>query len=300
MKKIILTLILAASSAMATAKQVVPVIWPFSASSSSSLMIHTVLDTANAQQSKYRFVFVNRPGAGGSIAANAVANAQELTVLIHTPSFYIRPFLFNESHRVDQFSLINDFCINQPIAVYSTKVKKITERAEQGLTIGINPGGITNLVSRAIAENNPQLKIVEVPYKGTPEATTDMLGGHIDSSVDFTGPIVTQRFTGNVSVLGITGVKSRKDMPTFQSQGIKGLDQLTSSHHVFVRNDVADSIKQELFTIFSSAINNNAKLTEVCSQESGEIVPVPANRLEQINQDNIRKWSIITRNFVKQ
>jgi len=281
------------------AQQTVQVVWPFSPSSSNAAMIHNLIESANSQQSKYQFVFVNKPGAGGSIAANTVSESKNLTVLISTTSFYVRPTLFQEAHNFEQFSLINEFCTNQPLGVFSTKIKKISSESVQP-TIGIIPGSITNLVSKAIMDNNPHLKLIEVGYKGTPEATTDMLGGHVDASVDFTGPSVTQRFTGSVNVLGITGTKDRKGMKTFQSQGIKGLDQLTHGHYVFVRSDVRTATKLELSSIINSAYSNHAKITEICEQDGGTLNAVPFNKLEQLNQDNIRSWTIFTKGIAKQ
>jgi tripartite-type tricarboxylate transporter receptor subunit TctC len=68
------------------------------------------------------------------------------------------------------------------------------------------------------------IDMLQVPYKGTPAAMTDLLGGHID--VFFIGtqialPLVQD---GKIRALAVTGSKRWKgmpDVPTMQEQGFK-------------------------------------------------------------------------------
>lgn len=301
MKKFLSVVLLWLTTSMVQAQQTVQVVWPFSIASSHAGLVRALIDSANAQQSEYQFIFVNKPGAGGSVAANAVQNSKELSVLTATSSFYIRPMLYKNSHSYDGFSLINEICSDQPLALFSKKIKKISDvPADKTLTVGIIQGSITNLVAQAIVENNRSVKMVEVNYKGSPEATTDMLAGHIDASVDFIGPTATERFTGTVYTLGITGVSDRLGMKTFQSQGIKGLDHVTHSMYIFVRNDVPANLKQRLAEIFNKAGMNNSQARRLCEQEGGFIPTISYDKMEQIHNTNINRWIALTKNIPKQ
>ena len=301
MKSFLSAVVLWIAASAAYAQQTVQVVWPFSVSSSHIQMVRGLVDTANSQQSEYQFVVVNKPGAGGSIAAQSVATSKDLQILIGTSSFYIRPLLYKDSHSYDSFSLIHELCSDQPLAIFSKKFKRISDiPTDKSITVGMIPGSITNLVSHAILENNRSVRLVEVHYKGTFEATTDMLAGHLESSVDFIGPNATERFTNqNVNTLGITGVHDRFGMKTFQSQGIKGLEHVTHSVYALVRKDVPENVKQRLAEIFIRAIQNNqSKL--FCEQEGGFIPSVSYGRMAQTHATNISRWSALTKNLPKQ
>lgn len=299
-KRILFSLLALLCLPVMSQQTTVQLVWPFSMASSAAPMIRGLIDAANSQQSEYNFVLVNRPGAGGAIAAQTVINSKELTVLVTSSSYYIRPLLFKDSYSYDQMSLLNEFCSNQPLGVFSTKIKHITELTKsKNLTVGINPGSITNLVSRAIVDNNSSINLVEVGYKGTPEATTDMLGGHLDMSVDFIGPATTQRFTGNVHTLGITGTRNQFGMKTFHSQGINGLEHVTVNYLILVRSDLPADLKLKLSNIFSKAgTNNQTKL--LCEQEGGHVNIQPYSSMDQVNATSIARWTALTKNIPKQ
>jgi len=68
------------------------------------------------------------------------------------------------------------------------------------------------------------IEMLEIPYKGTPAAMTDLLGGHIDMffiGTQIALPLVQE---GKLRVLAVTGKERWKGMPnvpTMQEQGFK-------------------------------------------------------------------------------
>ena len=69
------------------------------------------------------------------------------------------------------------------------------------------------------------IKLVHVPYKGSSQAFTDLLGGQVDmmlTSATFSGPHIKG---GKVRGLGIAGTQrmpTLSDIPTFEEQGFRG------------------------------------------------------------------------------
>ena len=294
----LLALVLGVVATFVNAQTIVPVYWPFSAASQSAAMVRNLVDSANGQQNKYQFVFTHKPGAGGTIAAQSVLAEKNLAVLVSSSSFYVRPLLFNESHEVDQFNMTNTLCMNQPLAIFSKTISSITDARGRQITSGINPGSITQLVNEAIRANNKDIRIIDVPYKGTPEATSDMLGGHIDGSVDYTGKSTFARFPAEVKVVGITGTKDYPRMPTFKSQKIKGLDNVVASFYIFVPANVSKSQQEELSQIFYTAYNDGVK--DKCEEDYGVIQKTPFTQLEKLNQNTQQFWQLTTKNLTKQ
>lgn len=271
--------------------------WPFSNVSDQGLMIRKLIDQANEVQSKYKFVFNHKPGAGGSLAVNLMSNDKELSVLLHTSSFYIRQNLYEENYNPSNFSLINNVCSNQPLGIFSKKIKSVQQLKEQRSKIGVIPGSITSLVTKNVVANNTGFNIVEVPYKSTPEATTDMLGGFIDGSVDFVGAGTLARLPKNTFIIGITGKTSHKGIPTFKDQGINGLDDITNSYYVFVKNTVSADLQKEISDIFYSAINSEVQA--LCSTSNGSIDKPHFSSLKDLHKNNQYLWKSATNNLPK-
>ena len=292
MKKLLTILLLLIASKAFTEPVSVNIHCPFAVGSPQAMMVRGLIETANTQQTKYNFVFSHKPGAGGSIAALSVTHNQ-LSVLASTSSFYIRPLLYKDSHNIIDYSMVAEMCTAQPLAIFSKKYKSVSE-FPKSVTVGIISGSITTLLTRSLSKSNPHLSIVEVPYKGTPEATTDMLGGHIDGSVDFIGKSTLARFDGTVNIVGITGTKNIGSYATFESMGVKGLTDVTNDYFLFVHQSVDEAIKKELNTIFRQAINKSAKVKEYCTEDFGTVSNTPYEKLTSINTENATKWSKLT------
>lgn len=299
MIKILLALIMAMSLlTTAHAQKTVPVVWGFSAASGQANMVRSIIDSANAQQNKYQFVFTHKPGAGGSLAARTVLESNDLVVLASSSSFYIRPLLYKDSHNVDDFNLVTLYCVGQPLSIFSKKIDRLSVVKNKEISIGILPGSITTLVTSAIKRENPDIKILEVPYKGTPEATSDMLGGHIDGSVDFIGTSVFARFGNDIKVLGITGTRSINGHPTFQSLGVKGLENVTADWTISVNKSVDLVTRQELNRIFNNAVNDRTK--HFCEDDFGQISKPAFNQIDSINQANKQRWEKLTAGLARE
>lgn len=286
-------MILFATTIAAQAKDI-EVLWPFSASSEQSNMVRVLIQNANKNQSKYNFIFVSKPGAGGSIGARA-ALSNTVSILATSSSFYIRPLLYKESHDITKYSLTNVVCIEQPLVIYS-KHQNISLTMKREFSLGVNPGSITTLVSRAISENNKHISIVEIPYKGTSAATVDMLGGHIDGSVDFLSTSI-EKFSGQISAVGITGKKNVGNIQTFNNQGIFGVEDITNSYYLFVNSEYDEKFKTEISEIFYNAIDS--QFISVCEKDHGTILRAPYTDLKTINSETNAFWTGATRNVPK-
>ena len=270
--------------------QTVSVVWPFSLAGAQPNMVRQILDNANRQQNKYQFVFNNVPGAGGSVAANAVNSTNELKVLITSTSFYIRPAMYQVSHNPKDFDLLGTVCSKQPFAVFSKKHRRVSDLRGNNASIGIINGTISQLVSTSLQYNNG-IVLNDIGYKGTPEAMTDMLAGHLDASVDFFGPMTLSRFTeqDQVHVLGITGERSIPGFATFKSQNIKGLESIVFSMYVLVKHTTDKTTKQELSAIFANNIDESVQ--KMCMDEYGIIERAAYNSLAGTHQSLIDHWA---------
>jgi tripartite-type tricarboxylate transporter receptor subunit TctC len=302
MKKIISIIVIAltcfSATATPTTPQTVQMVWPFAVGGLGT-MIRSLIDIANQQQNTYQFVFTHKPGAGSTIAANYVLSSNSLVILANSDGMYTRPLMYHDSHNPKKFQLISAVCVNIPMAIYSRKYKSVDNLKNKEVSVGIIPGTVTQLFTRLLSINNPDLKFTEVPYKGVPESTTDMLGGHLDSNVAFISNGNSALQMSNVSVLGISGTRSFPGLPTFASLNVKGAEQLTNSYYIFIDRNADIKLAQDFNKIFNNAVNSNA-FKEVCTNERGAVESVMFNQTEKMHQSNMQIWKQLTKGILKQ
>ena len=286
MKKIIFLFSLLISS-VATGQTTVPVVWGFALASSQGVMVREIIIEANNIQKKYVFVFDHKPGSGGSVAVQYAQSLSQPSVLAHTASYFIRPHINSTgAYDVDQFAMINAYCVNQPLVLLSRNIKSLKELDNRrDITAGVLPGSITNLVVTQLQHLKPNLNFIEVGFKGTPEITTSVLGGHVDLSVDFLSSVNND----TLSVLGVTGVRSFDHNKTFKSLGLEGFDNIVNSYYLLVNRNLDSAVRDELNQIMKQAVHGT-RVQELCRKEYGQTANVNWPETNKIYNEKKTYW----------
>ena len=245
------------------AQQSVPIVWPFAAGSNQANYTRAIVEEANKQQNKYVFHFENKPGAGGSIAANYVANYNGLALLSSSSSFFVRPVYYpNESHKVSDFTPVIVQCTGQPFVVVSAKYKNIAElRTQPKLTIGATIGSLTEALGRELKNNLPaSADMVFVGYNNTLQPTQEMIGGILDLNVDTPASTIQWIETGKINVIGASGTRDYPNYKTFHSQGVRGFEDLVSNYQIVASTKTDPAVVQELHSILRKAARESERL----------------------------------------
>jgi tripartite-type tricarboxylate transporter receptor subunit TctC len=219
------------------------VIIPFSAGSGTDTAARPVL----AEMSRLlgqSIVVENRPGAGGTIGMQAVAQAEPdgYTLLVHSNSFTVVPSTYTKL----QFDPVKDFVGVMPIASlpmalvtspdkgYRTLKDLLTAARDKPGSItyaSAGAGGATHLGAerfRAAAG----FEGVHVPYKGSAEALTDVMAGRIDYYFSPVGLALQQIKTGRLAALAVVSSKRSEALPDTPTTLEAGLPD--SSYDVWV------------------------------------------------------------------
>ena len=179
------------------------------------------------------FIVENMPGATGAIAARTIARAAPdgYTLMISTISTHSANYYLYNSLGYDP---ITDFT---PIALIAGAPSAMVVRAETPFRTlkdfvtfaKANPdklnfayGNVGSLAGGAMLNAAAGIKTAAVSYRGTPQATTDLLGGQIDFVVMDMSPTQEHIKAGKLRALATTGSKRTEafpDVPTMVESG---------------------------------------------------------------------------------
>jgi tripartite-type tricarboxylate transporter receptor subunit TctC len=254
MKKLF-TILLVLLNTHAFAAQNVGIVWPFNLGGAQATYSRLLIEAANKDQKDYVFILENKPGAGGTISVNHVINAPTTTLVSHSSSFFLRPIFYpNESYKIDNVRPVLAQAVNQPLAVISTRYSTLAELKQQkSLTIGIQNGGITEVVARTLKRELIGVELIFVPYNGTFDATHDLLADQIDLSVDMLRDIKQWIDLNKIQVIGLTGPRNIGNLKSFKSQGISSFDKIAQNWFIYTSAKTSDAEVQHLHNILSRA-----------------------------------------------
>lgn len=288
-KKVIITATLLASTSWATEN--VAIVWPFNIGSAQANYARLMIESANSKQHDYVFYLDSKPGASGAIAVNHVINSNSLTLVSHSSSFFLRPNFFpKESYDIDNLKPVLVQAVNQPLAIISSKYSNLEELKKQTrLTIGMQNGGITQLVSEQLAKLLPNTELVLVPFNGSIDATQSMLSGNTDLSVDMLRDIRQWIDMDKVKVIGLTGTRNIGNLKSFKSQGLQGFDRIVQNYIIYANVKVSDDEVKRLHDILNEA-NKNTDLLKFYQEDFAEPVDLDIYKTKQFFQSLRKFW----------
>ena len=214
----------------------VRLIVPFPAGGAVDVLARTVFDKVAAQLGQ-AFVIENRLGAGGTIGSAAVAKADPdgYTILVNSSSHTVAPALFGNL----SYDAVGDFHGVIPLAslptvlfVSASKGYKdigafVAAAKAKSLTYG--SGGVGN-ATHLNAERfmlSAGFQAVHVPFKGSPEALSEVLAGRIDFSFSALLPAMALLEDGRLKALAVSSMAratALPDVPTTTEAGYPNSD----------------------------------------------------------------------------
>jgi tripartite-type tricarboxylate transporter receptor subunit TctC len=180
-----------------------------------------------------------RTGAGSSLAAEFVARspADGYTLFIGTSSNVTNAVVSSEL----RFDFVKDFApivpltglplilaVHPSLGVSSFQELMALARSKPGeLTYAsVGPGTVPHLACELIAVR-AKVKLVHVPYKGSPPAVNDLLGGRVSFMLGVASTIMPHVQAGRLKALASATAKRPQiapDVPTIAEAGLPGFE----------------------------------------------------------------------------
>ena len=181
----------------------------------------------------------NRTGAGGSIGAAVVAKAAPdgYTLLIDSNAHVVTPAIYAKLPYDTQKDFVDIAPLaggpNVLVAGSGSSVKSLAEliaeaKAKPGqinfASAGIGSGTHLNLEKFKLATG---IDVVHIPYKGTPEVVSDLLGGRVSYYFAPISPAIPLIRDGRLRALAVSSAKRSDqlpDVPTVAEAGVPGFE----------------------------------------------------------------------------
>lgn len=189
---------------------------------------------------KQPVVIENRVGAAGVIGTDSVAKAPAdgYTLLVtYEGSQAINPSLYESLpfDSIKDFAPIGTIATTPFLLIVGPKVEAKTfqeflalARANPGrLNYGSAGNGSVNHLLGEMLQVEADIRITHVPYKGAPQAISDVIGGHIDSAFASAPSVIASVQQGLVRALAVSSGKRAAispDTPTIAEGGVRDFD----------------------------------------------------------------------------
>ena len=212
------------------------IVVPFAAGGVGDLTARAVA-TGLAERLGQPVVIDNRPGAGGVVAADAVARAEPdgHTLFLMSNGTAVSASLF----RSLPYDTLADFAPVSTLGFFDIAVLVPADsphatlaqllahaRARPGqLNIGSINVGSTQHLAAELFKSSAAIDAQVVPFNGTPALITALRGRRVDVGVEILGPTLPQVRAGALRVLAVTGEQRSAvlpDVPTAVELGVQG------------------------------------------------------------------------------
>lgn len=275
----------------------------------SSDAIIRILSTRLNDKLGQPLVIDNRPGAGGNIGLSVVAKAAPdgyvLGVgaaggLTANSSLYPQmPFdVAKDFQPITMLAAIPFVLVGHPSVPADNMQQLIAYAKSQPgkVSIGHGGNGTAMHLSTALFTQMTDLKMIEVPYRGSGPAAMDTLSGQIQLSVTDLAAALPHIKAGKLKAFAVTSPKrlsNLPEVPTLSESGLTGYDS-TGWFGLVAPAGTPAAIIQKLNTEFTAALNDEAIKAQM-RQSGMEPVATTMEGLDAYIKSETQKWAKVIR-----
>jgi tripartite-type tricarboxylate transporter receptor subunit TctC len=216
----------------------VHIVVPLTAGSATDVMARIVAKQLS-QQLGQPFIVENKPGAGGTIGTAAVARAKPdgYTLLVQSASYTVTPTTYPNTPYDTQRDLMGvtplgllpqALVVSPSRGIDSVRALVATAKAKPGtLNYGSAGVGTANQLNAERFRIGAGIDAVHVPFKGTPEALTEVMAGRVDyyfCPVNVCVPMIREKRLLALAMGSSKRSAALPDLPTTIETGVPNSD----------------------------------------------------------------------------
>jgi len=254
-------------------------------------------------------VVENRPGAAGSIGAAYVAQAPKdgYTMLVgSTGTHSANQFLYSKLpyDPVKDFAPIsllvtfdNVVVVPESSRIHTLKDLVAMAKKEPGkLTYGVTTIGSSSHLAVEKFKRDAGIQATGVPYNGSGQATTDLLGGRLDFMLDLVGAQIGNIKAGKVRPIATTALHRNavlKDVPTVAESGYPGFSAVGwvgLFGPAGMPKEAVDKVYKAIAQVYA-----RPEFKSMMQARSFDIAAMPPDQFANFLESERKKWGAVIR-----
>jgi tripartite-type tricarboxylate transporter receptor subunit TctC len=227
--------VVAAAAALGYPDKPVQYIIPFAAAGESDIAARLQAQVFATKYGK-EMIVVNKPGAGGGLVWSQMNNmpADGHTIIgVNLPHIVLQPLEPDASFKTEDVTPVYFFhytpdalivAADSPFKTFEDLVRAARAKPES-VTIAGSGTNSANHVAQVRLDREQKIKTTYVPFKGTGDLLSSVLGGHVSAAMSYSTLAIQQK--GKMRMLAVATEKRLPqfpDVPTFKELGMNWVD----------------------------------------------------------------------------
>ena len=254
-------------------------------------------------------VVENKPGAGGMLGAEQVARAAPdgyTLLLASTGSLAAAPALYPKL----AFDPAKDFSLSRAVtrvplvlvvnpALPARNVAELVALAKSkpgGLNFASTGNGTSNHLTAELFQKISGTRLTHVPYKGSSQALTDLLGGQVDLMFDNLPTSLPFIKSGKLRALGVTSASRSgvlPELPTLAESGLAGFEASTTTG-VALPAGTPPAVAARIHAALAKTLQA-PKLRDDFAQLGADLANLPPDAFTALMRQESAKWTQVIR-----
>lgn len=247
----------------------------------------------------------NKPGVGGSLGVAQVAKAKPdgyTLVLSATAPMNINPHVY-KSLTYDPLKDLEPIGQSTwlPYVLVMNKTKKINSFPELIDYAKAHPGeltyasigkGTTSHLLMEMLSKTSGLDMVHVPYSGSTQSQSDVIGGNVDMTFDTVVSALPHVKAGRLNALAVSVNKRAElapDIPTIEEQGIPNFN-MGAWLGFFAPKGTSPEIIQKLHTTLNESLNDPETRKKLIALGSEVVSSESPQAFAEMVKENYETW----------
>lgn len=241
-----------------------------------------------------------KPGAGGALMwtqANALPADGFNVYGINLPHIVLQPMEGQVQYKTDDLVPVywyhytpDALVVTESSPIKSFKDFVAAAKAEpEKISLGGSGLNSANHAAHVRLNNVFGVKTTYVPFKGTGDMTTAVIGGHVSGAMSYTAFAINNK--GKVRALAVAMEKRHPllpDAPTFKELGVDWVDG--AFRGIGMPKSATPEQRRRMSELFA-ALNADPEMKELAAKSGFELVNVGVERMDSFMKDKVKVYT---------
>jgi tripartite-type tricarboxylate transporter receptor subunit TctC len=248
---------------------------------------------------KQEMVVVNKPGAGGALAWSQINNApgDGYTIVgVNLPHIVLQPLEPGTQFKTEDMTPVYFFhytpdaivvANDSPFKTFADLVKAAKEKPDV-VSIAGSGTNSANHGAQVRLDREQKIKTTYVPFKGTGELVSAVLGGHVSAAMSYSTLALLQK--GKMRMLAVATdarLPQFPDVPTFKELGMNWVDG--AYRGIGVPKSTPPAVRKQVSDMMD-AINKDPELRKRMTEGGFEVTDIAIEAIPAFMAERSREY----------